>query len=324
VRCDISSPELQPRVSVVMPTYNCAAYVVGAIQSALGQTLQPIEVIVIDDGSTDGTISMIGGLATGDPRVRLEKLARNCGPAAARNRGFALARAPWIAVLDSDDSYVPDRLERLLKIGEEEGADIVADNLLQFTADDPASRTPYLTGVERGWLSLQTYLKEARLFGGGRDFGYLKPVFRAEPLRTLKLEYDERLRIAEDDDLALRALAAGLRYWYEPIESYLYRRHSSSTSHRLTVENAKAMCAASSGLVERLGDGSAGRLLRARHAALVRGWAFVSLVDAIKEKHWLDCARIAVTHPNAIPLLRMPLAAALSRGASRLGSAAGL
>ena len=150
-----------------MPTYNSAAHVVEGIRSALAQTLQPIEVIVIDDGSADDTVAIVSSLAAEDPRIVLEGLPRNSGPAAARNRGFALARAPWIAVLDSDDAYVPDRLERLTRIAEDEGADIVSDNLMQFLADDPASETPYLAGVMRGWLTLQSYLKEAGCSAAG-------------------------------------------------------------------------------------------------------------------------------------------------------------
>ena len=166
---------------------------------------------------------------------------------------------------------------------------------------------------------LKSYLKEARLFGSGRDFGYLKPIFRKERLKALQLEYDERLRIAEDDDLILRALASGLRYWYEPTETYLYRQHSSSTSHRLSSANAAAMCAASAELLARFNN-MPGRLLHKRHSSLVRGWAFIRLVDAIKEKQWMECLRIAAAHPNAIPLLRMPLAAALTRSSKSLNS----
>src|SRR3954452_13087554 len=172
-----------------MPTYNSMAHVADAIRSALAQTLQPIEIIVIDDESADDTIAIVKTLASEDPRILLHGLARNSGPAAARNRGFALARSPWIAVLDSDDAYVPDRLERLTRIADEKGADIVSDNLVQFSAD-AKSGIPYLSGVARGWLTLETYLGEARLFGSGRDFGYLKPVFRGERLKASGLEYD--------------------------------------------------------------------------------------------------------------------------------------
>ena len=85
-RCDISSPNPRPKVSIVMPTYNSAAHVADAVKSALAQTLQPIEVIVIDDGSADDTVAIVRSLAVGDPRVVIEKLPRNSGPAAARNR----------------------------------------------------------------------------------------------------------------------------------------------------------------------------------------------------------------------------------------------
>jgi glycosyltransferase involved in cell wall biosynthesis len=97
-------------VSVIIPTYNRRAMLLEAIDSVLAQSNQSFELIVIDDGSTDGTAEQLTRLAQA---IRFERI-RHCGPGAARNRGVALASAPLIAFLDSDDLWAPTKLERQL------------------------------------------------------------------------------------------------------------------------------------------------------------------------------------------------------------------
>jgi glycosyltransferase involved in cell wall biosynthesis len=99
-----------PLFSVVIPTFNRARLVRRAIDSVLVQTLGDFEVLVVDDGSTDDTRSVVEG--TGDARVRLVSLPTNRGAAAARNAGIAGARGELISLLDSDDEYEPGFLEK--------------------------------------------------------------------------------------------------------------------------------------------------------------------------------------------------------------------
>ena len=82
-----------------------------------------------------------------DPRIRLVRSAQNSGPAAARNKALALARGDWIAVMDSDDLMHPDRLKRLIAAAERDGADIVADDLIEFESDVRAVAAPALRKV---------------------------------------------------------------------------------------------------------------------------------------------------------------------------------
>ena len=98
-------------VSVIIPTYNRSAMVREAVASVLAQTGASFELIVVDDGSTDSTSEELAKIP--DDRMRLERIA-NSGPAAARNRGVALARAPLIAFLDSDDLWKKQKLEHQL------------------------------------------------------------------------------------------------------------------------------------------------------------------------------------------------------------------
>ncbi len=97
-----------PEVSVIIPTFNRRAMLLEAIDSVLTQSIRAFELIVIDDGSTDGTAEHLTRL---DKTIRIERI-EHSGPAAGRNRGVALARAPLIAFLDSDDLWSPTKLER--------------------------------------------------------------------------------------------------------------------------------------------------------------------------------------------------------------------
>lgn len=100
----------EPRASVVIPTYRRREATVRAVRGALAQTIKAIEVIVIDDASGDGTAEAIEAIR--DPRVRILRQERNQGAAAARNRGILEARAPFVALLDSDDELHPGSIER--------------------------------------------------------------------------------------------------------------------------------------------------------------------------------------------------------------------
>jgi glycosyltransferase involved in cell wall biosynthesis len=99
-----------PTVSVVIPAYNRAASIRGAIESVLRQTWQDFELLIVDDGSTDGTLQAAAQIA--DPRIRLIENPRNMGAAGARNTGIAEARGAWVAFQDSDDEWLPEKLAK--------------------------------------------------------------------------------------------------------------------------------------------------------------------------------------------------------------------
>lgn len=107
------SERIQPRISVILPTLNRAALLPRSIGSVLAQTHADLELIVVDDGSSDDIAVVVSGF--GDARVRLVRHEQPRGPAAARNSGLAVARGIYVAFQDSDDSWVPHKLERQLQ-----------------------------------------------------------------------------------------------------------------------------------------------------------------------------------------------------------------
>jgi glycosyltransferase involved in cell wall biosynthesis len=105
---------MTPAISVVVATYNYGRYLAGALDSALGQSFRDVEVIVVDDGSTDNTGDVIAPYLS-DPRVRYERL-DHVGQPAAKNIGIRLARGRLIAFLDADDLWLPKKLEKQIAL----------------------------------------------------------------------------------------------------------------------------------------------------------------------------------------------------------------
>lgn len=201
----------EPRVSVVIPAYERADVVGRAIDSALAQTMADLEVIVVDDGSSDGTRRVAA--AYDDERVRSLAHDTNRGVSAARNTGVGAARGDYVAFLDSDDEWLPGKLERQLAVLEERGegwvgaycdvataglstagrlATVVSEKLFR-------SRAPREGGRElaEALLSMQVFM------GPGSTLLVERAVLERAG------EFDEGLSIYEDWDLVLRVLAVG-------------------------------------------------------------------------------------------------------------------
>lgn len=112
-------------VSVVMPAFNAARTIESSIQSVLSQTLRDLELLVVDDCSTDDTVQVVSKMARDDCRIRLIESQSNSGsPATPRNIGINNARGRYLAFLDSDDSWAPGKLEAQVRFIEENGAAI--------------------------------------------------------------------------------------------------------------------------------------------------------------------------------------------------------
>ncbi len=126
-----------PQISVVLPAYNRAHCIGRAIDSVLGQRFADFELIVVDDGSSDGTLEVLR--AYDDPRIEIVGLGRNCGGNAARNAGIRAAKAPLIAFLDSDDAYLPHKLGVVVaEFARRPDLDVLVDSyLVQFPDDRP-------------------------------------------------------------------------------------------------------------------------------------------------------------------------------------------
>lgn len=114
----------KPSVSVIMPAYNAGCFIADAIRSVMAQTFTDWELLVLDDGSSDDTLAIARSLAQTDCRIRVLPNKHNMGVAKTRNRGFDLCRGEYVALLDSDDIWYPQKLEKQLALMRETGADL--------------------------------------------------------------------------------------------------------------------------------------------------------------------------------------------------------
>ena len=220
------------KVTVLIAAYNCADFVSRAVESALAQTGVDLEILLVNDASTDGTQAVIEAFAASDPRIRALRLETNGGPSAARNLGLDQATGSWIAILDADDAFAPERLKTLVAVAEAFDADIVADNFcffaVQTEAVSPSANAPE---PEFQTLDLYGFMDGARPYQADDDFGLLKPMFRREFLERHRLRYDVAVRHAEDFEFIVQALLAGARYvWNRARVGYYYTTRDSGRS----------------------------------------------------------------------------------------------
>lgn len=110
-----------PLISIVTPAYNSEYSVANTVRSVLDQTLTDWEFLIVDDASSDGTAGIVRRFCQQDDRIRLLELAENSGAAVARNAGISAAQGRYIAFLDSDDLWLPEKLERQVAFMQEHG-----------------------------------------------------------------------------------------------------------------------------------------------------------------------------------------------------------
>jgi glycosyltransferase involved in cell wall biosynthesis len=203
------------RASVLIGAFNSAATLERAIDAVLAQTERDIEVIVVDDGSTDDSVAVARASAARDPRVQLLRMERNVGIARSLNAGIEAARAPVVAVQDADDFSAPERLERQLAVLEAY-PDVAVVGCRMREVDERgvelAARTSFAAGDVGDALmrfnpipnTSAAFRREAVLDAGGYD-----------PRYRFAMEYDLWLRLAErwrvvtlDEVLATRVMGS--------------------------------------------------------------------------------------------------------------------
>ncbi len=289
-------------ITFVIAAHNVAPFIAEAVTSALAQVDCRVEVLVIDDASTDDTGMIVDAFRQRDRRVQLITTARSGGAAAARNLGFEKAVGEWIAVLDGDDVLLPGRGRAMLDAGAATSADIVADNLTRFGPGIsreitalPVGSMPY--GV---LIDAASYLRANRILRRGRNLGYLKPMFRRSFVTRTNLRYDESLRIGEDSHLCLEALLSKARFLVISEPFYRYRVRVGSLSWRLNRADVEALGAAFTPLRPSLEAQGAAALSAAQSyaQALERARAILIVEEAVKAGLLMSAVRAAWRRPD--------------------------
>jgi succinoglycan biosynthesis protein ExoO len=316
--------DAQCLVTVVIPAFNSAATLSRAARSALRQEAHPLELIIVDDASSDGTLAEAERIAEADDRVRVIALPRNRGKSHAINRAIAEARGTWIAILDADDCFLDYRLPILLATAGRNGVDLVADN--QYFRDagvDRIVRTAFPVARPDGPLTRQDFVAGSDPFADF-DFGMLKPVIRTDFIRRTGLCYRETARLSEDLLYLVEFFAADGRAWLVSRPLYEWTQAFGTVSRRWTETGAGAW---------RYDFLAAREIHGVVREALREGdnEDLIALLDrrdrALRRLHWLrefsrardrghklpDLARLVLRHPSIWPAISRRALRALSR-----------
>ena len=193
---------MSPKVSVIVPVYNVAEYLGQCLDTILLQTLQDIEVICVDDGSTDNSLEILNTYAFLDERIKVIHQ-ENAGAAAARNRGLKEATGEFISVLDSDDFFHPEMLEKMVAKAEEDESDVV---ICGYTVFDDATQEDYTATKLPQNLVYRSPFAPSDI---GLDlfmFSYLQAwtkLVRSSFIKKHNIHFDESVRYCDDNMFSL-------------------------------------------------------------------------------------------------------------------------
>jgi exopolysaccharide production protein ExoQ len=223
-----SRMKAQVTVSAIMPTYNAMPHVKEAIDSVLAQTFQDWELIVVDDGSTDGTTEFLATYT--DPRIRVFELGENRGPAHARNVALGFACGKYIAPCDSDDIFLPERFAREVAYLESHPEiHVVATQMMYFTEGE---------APRRGLLYPEDPAAIDRRFAKGK----MAVPFGASMIRSWCFDrfgpFCEDLRRAQDFEWFMR-IRRSCNFRVLPSYLYLYRHDAKRVTWRKWITNAR-------------------------------------------------------------------------------------
>ncbi|PRD42544.1 glycosyl transferase family A [Phyllobacterium phragmitis] len=259
-------------VCVIIAAKNAAGTIGAAISSALGES-HVTEVVVVDDGSTDGTSDAARAADDGSGRLRIIRFDTNKGPASARNHAISASSATLISILDADDFFIPGRFSRLLA---NKDWDLAADNIVfvdqQWLGGFNASAIERFSADPR-FLDLPTFVEHniSRRNKQRGELGFLKPVIRRDFLDRHGLRYNEKLRLGEDYDLYTRALAVGARFQVINNCGYGAVVRADSLSGRHRTDDLKQLADADKALLESGALSGEGRKAVREHEHHIRG-----------------------------------------------------
>lgn len=214
-------------VSIIMPAYNAEKYIAGAIRSVLDQTRADWELIVIDDGSTDGTAEVARGFASADDRIKLVSQ-RNGGQSSARNAGIRNSRGDIVAFLDADDLWLREKLELQLAVMEGRDADVVSSNGFIFR-EGSGEDEPHGFTIVPGLMDGERMFK---LLYENNKIQIQSVLVRRKVLEDAGLfDEDRRYQNCEDYDLWLTLARRGAVFYGMEEKLIRYRRHATASTY---------------------------------------------------------------------------------------------
>ena len=230
---------LAPLVSVVIPTFNRAAFIVEAIDSVLHQHFPSLEILVVDDRSTDSTVQVIKRLMQRHPEIVLLENKRRKGPSGARNTGILAGRGEFVAFLDSDDTWLPLHLEKgVLFLEGHKGITVLFGNFRVEDATDCDAQHDFfdrkrvLHRIKKDMVNADFAILRGNVFQAliQENFFHVgTAIIRSDVARSVL--FDEDIRLSEDRDFAIRlSKKAGAVFGCRFEPTFIQRRHGTNLS----------------------------------------------------------------------------------------------
>jgi len=219
----------QPKITVLLPVYNCELYVVAAVESILSQTFTDFELLIIDDASTDSTVAILKSFT--DPRIQLTEKPVNSGYTNSLNYGLKIAKGEYIARMDGDDISYPERFEKQIAYLENHPEVVVCGTNQKFLGNDKLVTHP-----------LSNEAIQIRLLWGN-CIPHSSAMIRKKVLDDNAIQYDATTEPAEDYHLWIQLLAYGTLYNLPEI-LLEYRVYSNQVSRKRAQEQKKSDIAA--------------------------------------------------------------------------------
>ncbi len=295
-------------VSVMICVYNGEKLLAKSVESVLAQKGVMLELILVNDGSTDGTLELIKRLASRDSRIKIVNNPKNLGLAASRNRGVEAAVGEWICAVDADDWIEEGRLARLVEAGRRYGVSLVSDDM-RFIPEGFEQRSKRLLSHKyRDVCTLTTiedFIEMSLPRLGGLSWGYMHPLVRLDFLRKNHIGYDENLLVFEDWDYWMRCLLQDNRLLIvgEPYYHYLVAQKSLSK-----VGSAKYRMELMIGITETIMNLARDKnhlgvlgLLKKRRYLLHRMVLYFEIVEALKSLRFFEALKVIGRNPLAFP-----------------------
>ncbi len=295
---------MNPVVSVIIPAYNTAAYIAKSIESVLQQTLQNIEIIVIDDGSTDNTVQIARSFQ--DQRLRVLVNEINQGTTVTTNRGIEAAQGEWVTTLDSDDWMTPNRLERLVEVAKSRTADVIVDDLYLIQDGEEQPWSTLLRESDHPISGIQiidpVFFVETDIYARrSLHLGITKPLFRREFLMQQGIRYDTSIKAAFDFWIDMHCLLQGALFVLLPEPYYFYRARAGSAVSTKRVSWLSDCCQATETFMQRPAVQQNPALIAAlnRHLARFKRYRnYYLVVEPIKQKHYASALKALLRHPG--------------------------
>ena len=219
----------KPLVSIIIPTYNRAEFLSKAIESALNQTYDNIEILVVDDGSTDNTKKVVQNLQKNNSNIRYFWQKNSGGAAKPKNKGIENTKGRYIAILDSDDEFLPTKIEKQLQTFKKSKSDklmAVGTDAKEIYKEKNKIRIFHVPNYDN---PLKELLKHDYM-GSGSAMMYKKELFHEIGM------FDENLKSGQDAEMRLRIASSGYNFHFIHKPLFKYKIHKGNISQSISAE----------------------------------------------------------------------------------------